>query len=199
MLGWWIVGVALAVLIVVLGYGIVRPEREGEGGGGVVPLAPPAGGPAGAVGSELDLSAMTPREAADRLFNRVMGAVEAGDTGQVRFFLPMAIQAYQQVGRLDADGYYHLSLLQRAGGQADSALATARRGLEAGPDHLLLLSAAAEAARALGQESVAREYYGRLVAVYEVERAKSLPEYEAHSRQLSNLREEARGFMRGGP
>lgn len=164
-----------------------------------MPLAPPAGGQPGAAGTGLDLSAMTPREAADRLFNRVMGAVEAGDTGQVRFFLPMAIQAYQQVEPLDADGYYHLSLLQRTGGQGDSALATARRALEAAPDHLLLLSAAAAAARALGQESVAREYYARLVAVYEVERAKSLPEYEAHSRQLPNLLEEARAFMRGGP
>lgn len=194
MLGWWIAGLALAVAIIVVGYPLLRPDREGAGGGGgVAPPGPPA------AGGGVDLSAMTPREAADRLFNRVMGAAEAGDTGQLRFFLPMAIQAYQQAQPLDADGYYHLSLLQRTGGQADSALATARSALEAAPDHLLLLSAAAEAAQALGREFEAREYYARVVAVYEVERAKSLPEYEAHSRQLPNLLEEARALMRGAP
>ena len=40
-----------------------------------------------------DLSKMTPREAADRLFNRVMSANERGDKDETSWFSPMAIQA----------------------------------------------------------------------------------------------------------
>ncbi|MBI4538548.1 MAG: zinc ribbon domain-containing protein [Gemmatimonadetes bacterium] len=193
MLGWWLAGVAMVVLIVVIAWPIVRPGREtgGAGGGDVAPTGGPATG-----GGGVDLSSMTPREAADRLFNRVMTAVSAGDTSQVRFFVDMAIQAYHQAQPLDADGYYHLSVLERTAGRADSALATARKALESAPDHLLALAAAAQAARDLGTDPQVRDYYTRFLAAYEAERARKLPEYEAHARQLPELLEEARGFVR---
>lgn len=196
LLRWWIIGVAMIVIIVALAWPILRPGREGAGGGGPGMAGAPGAGP---MTGGVDLSSMTPREAADRLFNRVMSAAEAGDTAQLRFFLPMAVQAYQQAQPLDADGYYHLSLLQRQAGQADSALATAREALEAAPDHLLALVAAARAAHELGSNDRAREYYARILSVYDAERARNLPEYEAHARQLPEILEEARAFTGRAP
>ena len=45
---------------------------------------------------------MTPRERADNLFNRVMQNVSSGDSTQAKFFLPMALSAYEAVPGLDA-------------------------------------------------------------------------------------------------
>ena len=58
--------------------------------------AGPLAGPAG-----VDLSSMTPREAADRLFNRVMTAVAADDSTEVVSFLPMAIRSLELAEPLD--------------------------------------------------------------------------------------------------
>jgi hypothetical protein len=84
---------------------------------------PPPADPANATGtSTIDLSSMTPREAADRLFNRVVGAAEAGDSLQAQSFVPMAIASYERIPTLDNDGYYHLSVLQRIAGQFEPAI-----------------------------------------------------------------------------
>jgi TPR repeat protein len=55
------------------------------------------------------------RDAADRLFDRVMRAVAVGDSAQAGALLPMAIAAYQRARPLDHDALYHLSVLQRNG------------------------------------------------------------------------------------
>ncbi|HET6702379.1 MAG TPA: zinc ribbon domain-containing protein, partial [Gemmatimonadaceae bacterium] len=49
-----------------------------------------------------DLSTMTPRERADRLFNRVMSYHERGVTDRVAFFADMGIRAYEMLPSLDA-------------------------------------------------------------------------------------------------
>lgn len=197
-MGWWVASVTLIVLLIVVGLSVVGPgqEQSGASGGATGSASGAAPFAGGGSGTPPDLSSMTPREAADRLFNRVMTAVSAGDSAQVQSFLPMAIQAYQMVEPLDADGHYHLSELQRTAGQPDSALTTARRALATAPDHLLVLAAAAQAARDLGDEAQARELYARFVERYDTERAKALPEYEAHVGQLPDLLAEARARSR---
>ena len=184
-LGWWVAGFALVALIVIVAVPIVRPEGAQEA------PAPTAG--AGAAG--VDLSTMTPREAADRLYNRVMTAAENGDSAQVQMFLPMAIQAYDQARPLDPDGHYHLSLLLRTGGDPAGALAVAQEALEGEPDHLLNLAAAAEAAESQGDVGTSRAYYGRFLDVYDQEIARERPEYapapNGHGNQLVTLRQQA--------
>jgi hypothetical protein len=134
----------------------------------------------------------TPREQADRLFNRVMQAQAAGDEAELRFFLPMAVEAYRNAGELDPDGLYHLAVLQLAGGAPDSALATAERILAREADHLLALGVALEAAEAVGARAAGRRFAERLLARYEAGMAAPRPEYLHHERILPRYLEAAR-------
>ncbi|MGH7461021.1 MAG: hypothetical protein ACREMA_08325 [Longimicrobiales bacterium] len=136
------------------------------------------------------------RENADRLFNRVMQANQAGDTAEVKRFSPMAIMAYQNAGPLDSDGLYHLSVLQMAAGDVASARASADQILATNPTHLLGLSAAATAARSQNDTSAARGYYQRFLNSFAAERAKALPEYQDHQALLPGLHTEASEFVK---
>jgi hypothetical protein len=181
---------AVAAIMVV----ILQQETD------VVSPAPGAlgpGAPAGAptAGSPPPLTG-TLREQADRLFNRIMQARQSGDTAQARFFLPMAIQAYEGSGDLDADGLYHLSMLQTFAGDGAAARANAESILAQNPTHLLGLHAAASAAFAQNTMAAARGYYERLLEAYPTEKDKQLPEYEEHRGLLPELETEAKGFLR---
>lgn len=197
-LGWWVAGLLLVALMVVALIPVLSAERGRTDG---TTPAGAVGGQAGAGGSALgpapnvDLSSMTPREAADRLFDRVMRSAEQGDSAQALRFLPMAIGAYERARPLDADGLFHLSALLRTGDRAQEALETARRGLEDSPDHLLLLAAAAEAARQAGDLETAERHYRHLLEVWDEESARDLEDYRVHSALLPTLREEARTFL----
>lgn len=168
---WWIGSVAMAVVIAVLGtkMAVRTPaERTSAPEGATDAGAPP------------DISAMTPIEAADRLFNRVMTAEANGDSSQVRQFLPMALGAYERARPLDADGLFHLALLQQTAARPADALITARSILAEAPDHLLGLYVAAEAESALDRTEQARELYRRLAGAYEAEMANPRREYLHH-------------------
>jgi hypothetical protein len=198
----WVVAVAaLAGLVAVLlvprlrGGNDPQPAGQATGQPPFAAAAPSAGlaapsAPGGNPGA-VDLSQMTPREAADRLFNRVMTAASTGDSAQARQFVPMAIMAYQRVETLDTDGRYHLAALQlvahdyaAARAQADSILATS-------PTHLFGLFSAAEAERGRGNGAAAKEFYLRFIRAYDAEVAKRLPEYEEHSQGLPAMRAQA--------
>jgi len=192
-LPWWIAGAAMFVLIVVVGVRMVQP-------GG--PSAPaPAGGVApfagGGGGTPPDLSTMTPREQADRLFDRVMRAVSAGDSTEAQAFIPMAIAAHDLARPLDHDGLFHLSLLNRTAMNLDAALANAREVLDQDPDHLLALTAGAEAAAEMGDRSTAETYYRRVLEVWDAQMARGLPEYADHSVFLQSVRGEAEAYLAG--
>ena len=162
-----------------------QPPFAAAAPGGLAPQA--GGGNPGAI----DLSQMTPREAADRLFNRVMTAASTGDTAQALRFQPMAVMAYQRVDSLDADGRYHLAALQIVGGDYAAARAQADTILASNPSHLFGLFSAAEAERRLGHAAVAKDFFQRFVRAYDAEVAKRLPEYEEHSQGLPAMRAQA--------
>lgn len=197
-LPWIVAGVALAALVAVIAVPRMRePEAApaatpapfaGEASGSAVagPSAPPAGNP-GAV----DLASMTPREAADRLFNRVMQSVSSGDTAQARAFLPMAISAYGRVENLDTDGRYHLAVLQLVGGNPREARKESDAILAKEPRHLFALFTAAQAEQALGNAGQAKELYGKFLAAYDSESRRDLPEYRDHQQALAPMRDEA--------
>jgi tetratricopeptide (TPR) repeat protein len=199
-LPWIVAGAALVLLIVVLARPALRGDDQPEADGRV-PLsqfdeAVGQGGPA-AAGGPGPLSG-SPRENADRLFNRVMSERESGDTAQARFFLPMAIQAYGMAGELDADGYYHLSVLQNFAGDHKAALSSAEKILATSPNHLLGLFAAAAAARAAGDDATARRYYQRFLSAYDTESKTTKQEYQDHGRMFPELKSEAEAFVRRG-
>lgn len=194
LLPWALAAVSVAALVAVLlvtrGDGeapnrvIVSGASDGDG----TTTAPFTGGSAG--GSPPPLTG-TPREQADRLFNRVMTHLAEGDSAQALRFAPMAVQAYGMAAPLDPDGLYHLSLLQTVAGDPAAARATAEQVLTEHPAHLLALAAAAEAARASGDPTAARGYARRFLASFEAERASALPEYEMHASILPEYRDKA--------
>ncbi len=186
--GWWAAWGLLGGIAILVGLSVVMDD-----GPAPAPAIGPAnltpGAPSGA--SSVDLSTMTPREAADRLFDRVMRTASAGDTTGARNFLPMALRAYDLVDPLDPDGHYHISLLHGVGSDYQAALDTAERALEETPNHLLLLGAAASAASGIGDESLAGQYHQRLLAAWDAEQDRALEEYGAHSVPLAEMRQAA--------
>jgi predicted lipid-binding transport protein (Tim44 family) len=193
---WWIAGAAVAGAVLFLTLPYVWSGWADTGNAPRMPVSPAAASPGSA--AAVDLSTMTPREAADRLFNRVMTAQGAGDDAELEAFLPMAIDAYRRVSNLDADGHFHLALLQQAAGDHAAALATAERVLASAPDHLLALYAAGEAARGLGDIEQARGHFRQLLDVYEAESVRNLTEYREHETFLLTIRETADRYLAGG-
>jgi tetratricopeptide (TPR) repeat protein len=175
----------MVVLIVILMLPILRPDQvQAPAGAGGAPAAAAAGG-------ALDIANMSPREAADRLFNRVMTAVSQGNIDEAQQFLPMAIQSYDMARPLDQDGLFHLSLLHQQLPDFPAALRVAQEALAENPDHLLNLSAAGQAAIGTGDTAAAVEFFQHFLDVYEVESQKPLPEYQAHGNMLPEMKAEA--------
>lgn len=182
----WASGVVAGVLIIGAGYwALARAEPE------EAPPHSPAAGLIPAAGAPPDLSSMTPREAADRLYDRIMRAASSGDTAEALAFLPMALDAYDLVVALDSDGHYHVSLLHALGADYRMARETAERALADAPNHLLLLGAAARAASELGDSDRANAYYARFLEAWDSERARGLEEYSMHAIPLAEMREAA--------
>jgi tetratricopeptide (TPR) repeat protein len=189
---WYVAGAALVVLIAVV---LLWPRggsnaAESDGRMPISQIPEPAADPS-AEGAPPPLTG-TPREQADRLFNRIMTEQAGGDTTQAKFFVPMALQAYDMAGELDGDGLYHLSLLHALGGDFPSARSTAEKILATSPTHLLALSAAGNAARDQGDQAAAKKYYQRFLAAYDTESTRTdIPEYRDHGRAFPDLKAEA--------
>jgi hypothetical protein len=175
-------GAALGALITVIA---MRGARNGERGAESAPPAP---------GSRLqapDISQMSPEERANRLFNRVMILEEAGKGDSVRFFLPMALGAYNQLPALDPDARYHIGLLQLAGGDVQAALAQADTIQRSAPTHLFIYVLRAHAFQQSGNTQQERRAYTEFLRNEAAETAKNRPEYTDHREALSNFKQEA--------
>jgi hypothetical protein len=151
------------------------PEPSAAGG------APGAGGGAGGMP---DLASMSPREAADRLFDRSMREQEAGNEGQASQFANMALQAYGQVppDQIDLDALFHVGLLHLLMGDSNTATSIAESILADDESHLLALLLGRRAAVAAGDMAVADAYSERLRTAVDaglIEEA-GRPEYQAH-------------------
>ncbi|MGH7663239.1 MAG: hypothetical protein ACRENI_02920 [Gemmatimonadaceae bacterium] len=178
-------GIALLALIA-----LVAGQRWGSAvarGGTSAQSATPAPGfgaiapvPAAAPG----ISAMSPQERADRLFNRIMTLHEQGKTDSVQFFAPMAVSAYQMLGPLEPDQHYDLGRIGAVIGVRELARAQADSILNAQPNHLLGLALAADAARLAGDETSARRFEQRLIAAAPAELERNLPEYQRHRNDI---------------
>jgi Double zinc ribbon len=139
-----------------------------------------------------DISQLTPRERADRLFDRVMRLHERGRSDSVQFFAQMAIPAYQMLQPLDLDARYDMGRIAEVAGLADFARAQADTILRANPNHLLGLILAIRAARLTGDESAATAFERRLIAAEPAERRQALVEYTRHRTDIDAALEVAR-------
>jgi hypothetical protein len=148
------------------------------------------GGPGGGAAPP-DISQMTPRERFDRLFNRIMTAAEQRDSAQVQRFTPMALGAYAQLDRFDADARYHAAVLHLQAGDTRAALALADTILAENPGHLfgyVIRGTAAEFAKDPAALDRARRDFSR---AFPAESASAKPEYRDHAPVIEEFRREA--------
>ncbi len=194
---WWMAGGLVLGLILVIAYPVYSGRNAAPSPFATGPASGPVPGPSpGPSGTPPDLSTMTPREAADRLFNRVMTAVSTDNSGEVVQFMPMAIRAFELAEPLDTDGKFHVVLLNLTGQLNTEALAGAEDILSEQPNHLLGLAMAGDASLALSDSASARAYYRRWLDAYETEVAKGLGEYEEHAGMFPEMQAKAEALGR---
>jgi hypothetical protein len=117
---WIAAGVVVLVSAVGIAFLLMRPPQAATRprmGGGAAPAA--------LTGPAPDISALTPRQGFDRLYNRVMTAAEQGDTATQVRLTEHALAAYTQLDSTDTDGRYHAAVLHAQVGQFPEALALA--------------------------------------------------------------------------
>lgn len=157
--------VAFSVLIAVLVQrgSLARAGDDPITGGIDTPEAGAPGGGSGGMLTADELANMSPREAADRLFDRAMREHEGGG-GRGEFFGQMAIDAYQGLSpaELDADARFHVGLLQLMLGDPDGARAESEALLSDNPRQLYGLVLGSRAAAIDGDPEGAAEYLRRL-------------------------------------
>ena len=144
-----------------------------------------------------DISALSPEERADRLFNRVMLLNSQGKSDSVLFFAPMAISAYQMLSPMTADQRYDMGRIAEVAGALPLAKAQADTILRATPNHLLGLILAARIASLSGDSTGRKRYETKFLAVEKIETARKLPEYERHQDDIAGALNDARRSVGG--
>src|SRR5438067_4885747 len=156
---------------------------------GEAPAESPASG-----GRPPSLANMSPREIADRLFDRVMLMQSQGKTDSAAFFATMALQNYTGMGDLDLDQRYDMGRVAEVAGRADVARAQADTILQRDPTHLLGLVLATRAAAAARDAKALGEFRARLLAAARSgERARGLDEYKRHAAEIDEAIKAAQG------
>ena len=178
-------GAALLVLIAFVGGNIMgRRAEHGSTATDAPGVALTPGTMQAGLPTAPDISAMSPEERANRLFNRVMLYSEQGKLDSARFFAPMAIQAYEMIGVRDAHEQYDIGVISAAVGDVVRARAEADTILAAHPTHLLGLVLATRVAELARDSVAAARFTKRLIAAAPTERASALKEYGEHARDI---------------
>jgi len=124
---WLLAAAAVALVLAVVLRGAPNPA---------VPVMSNAGGSVAGVVPPPDVSALTPRERFDRLFDRVMRAGAGGDSITIANVSPMALAAYEQLDSVDADARFHAGLIAIQIGDFPGARALADTLERRAPGHL---------------------------------------------------------------
>ena len=158
------------------------------------PAAAPFAGGGGGTGRPPSLANMSPREIADRLFDRVMLMSSQGKADSATFFATMALQNYASMGDLDLDLRYDMGRVAEVAGRADVVTAQADTILERNPTHLLGLVLATKAASMRNDAKALAEYRDRLLAADRSgERQRGLEEYQRHANDIDDAVKAAKG------
>ncbi|MEO8333434.1 MAG: zinc ribbon domain-containing protein [bacterium] len=194
-----LIGAAALLALAAFVAGVVSGRRSSPSGDiadqtATTPLGPMQAGGFATNGGQTapDISNMSPEERASRLFNRVMLYSEQGKLDSARFFAPMAIQAYEMIGPVDAHAQYDIGVISAAAGDVNRARAEADTILAARPTHLLGLVLAIHAADLRKDAVAASDFRRRLVAAAPTERT-ALKEYAEHARDIDDALTKAAG------
>lgn len=189
-IAWIVAGLAVVVAVATIAFrlGGARPT---------VPEMANAGntGPGGLSTRASDISQMTPRERFDRLHDRIMRALDAGDTATVVQFSPMAIGAYQMLDQVDADARYHAALIHVAVGGLDEARALADTIQADAPNHLFGYMIRGEVAERGNQVAALEAAYRDFLRHYDAELKAGRLEYREHQPALDDFRTRARATV----
>ena len=191
---WVAIGIATIALAIALVTWFARSKGVVES---PAPLSLPMTSTVPAPGQPVDLASMSPWEAADRLFNRVMIANESGNTEEALKFAPMALQAYDRVGTLDNDAHYHVALIHMAAGDIKSARVQLDKLRQSVPNHLLGFMLEHQIAERNGNKDSAARAYKAFLAAYDAEIAKGRAEYQDHLGSIERFRKAAQAGMTG--
>lgn len=188
---WWPIVFSLAAVLILVGAQFGSLPKPDDSGQSMVLGDPNAGGGAGNSRAP-DISSLTPQQAADRLFDKIMTLAGEGKKDSAAFFAPMAMGAIEAIGPLDNHRRYDIGLIALVSGDVKVAGAQADTILKARPTHLLGLILAAKTAEAKADNAAAASFRQRLVAAEPKERAAGLEEYVAHDRDITQNLEAAR-------
>jgi hypothetical protein len=188
----WLIAGAAVVTLIVIAIARLAPTAPA----GATAAGPQGGDPSAAPAP--DISSMSPRQQADRLFDRIMTLAEQGDTARMRFFQPMAVQAYAMLGAPDDHIRYDVGMIYAVVGQADSALAEAAAIERNAPNNLLAPMVRVAVANAKKDQATLRRLYRSYLDRYDREMAAPRPGYEEHRTALQALRDEARRALNQG-
>ena len=169
-------GLMLVAIVVGLAARIGARSEPGRGAGADVAMQGAAGAP--------DISSMSPRERAARLYDRVMRLHEEQKRDSVSFFAQMALNAYAAIPDLDMDGRYDMARIAMVAGALPLARAQSDTILQRDSTHLLGLLLGADLARAANDKARAKRMETTFVTVANRERQRNLPEYQAHSAEI---------------
>lgn len=189
----WII--AGAALVALLGALLVMLTRSSPAPPASTEVAQAAAGD----GAAPDISAMSPRERFDRLYNRVMSAAETGDEATVTQFTPMALAAYAQLDTIDTDARYHAALLEIHTGDVAGPTALADTILASQPGHLLGYVIRGTVARWRRDDAGLARAYADFLAHYDAELAAGRPEYAEHRPALDQFHRQALEAKSGAP
>lgn len=169
----------------VAGNVVGRGSGNSAGSGEPGPKSPLPAAPVAVSGAAPDISAMSFGERANRLFNRVMLFNERGKTDSARFFAPMAIQAYEMMGPVDAHVRYDIGVISMAAGDLVRARAEADTILTSRATHLLGLVLAIRASDQSRDAAASARFSARLVAAAPAERS-AVKEYAEPARDIDD-------------
>lgn len=183
-LPWLLAGASLVALLAVILFRLIGQGPPTAGADAAPAAALPADAPP-------DISAMSPRERFNRLYNRVMQAAQSGDEATVARFTPMALMAYAQLDTIDADARYHAALLEVHTNEVDAARAQGDTILRQTPGHLFGYIIQGTVARFRKDEKALDRAYGGFLEHYDAEMKADRPEYQEHRRSLDDFRSAA--------
>ena len=189
-LPWAVAAIAMLALIALVAGQRFAGGRTPTASASQAPFA--TGTPEGGGTRAPDISNLSPRERADRLYDRMMRLSSEGKTDSLQFFAPMALSVYQSLGALDADLRYDYGRVAEVAGEAAIATAQADSILVGDSTHLLGLVLAVRSAQMRGDSAAASTFRRRLLAAEPTESAKRLPEYERHQGDILEALAEAR-------
>jgi len=195
-LPWTVAGIALLALIaLVAGQRFGRHPAPVEAAGEASAVPPDDANDAQVVRAP-DISALSPRERADRLYDRIMRLDSEGKKDSAAFFAQMGISAYLMLPSQNADSRYDMGRIAEVAGAAPVAQAQADTILAQDSTHLLGLILAISTARDAGDKATALRLQRRLVAAEASELAKKRPEYQRHQTEIAAAIDQAREAVR---